>query len=281
MNVRTFILLLIGLTLLNSGLAGAAPGNVRFTKHNMSNNVDPAKGLAIGGGPNQRRIYSNEVDQVCIFCHTPHNAQPAQPLWNKAMPTQTFRLYTSSPSLSAAAKTSSLPAGSVSLLCLACHDGKTAINVLHNSAGAGIDTGSDKKVDIGGQYDNAEGGYPNPAGGGVSLGIYGGFGDYPPDIGRTATDAFAGDNLTDDHPIGFSYTAAKGAATKLNDLATVSAKSSGAIRFYPPGNRVECSSCHDPHVNYTPGTPGANVELRPFLVMSNTGSAMCLSCHNK
>ena len=266
--------------------ATAGPGNVRFTKHNLSNNMDVSKGLPIGAGADQRRIYSLEVDQECIFCHTPHNAQPVMPLWNKAMPNQTFNLYTSSRSLTPTARSASLPAGSVSLLCLSCHDGKTAINVLHNASqiSSMADNGIDKIVDIGGDYDNAMGGFPSPPTGGISLGIFGGFGEYPSNMGKTDGDDFAGNNLADDHPIGFSYTAAQGESNdRLRLPEDVNTMSSGKIRFFSPNNSVECSSCHDPHVNYTvgAGTPAGDPALKPFLVMSNVGSAMCLACHNK
>jgi DNA-binding MarR family transcriptional regulator len=40
------------------------------TKHNLS---------VSGPGP----IKSTNEQQVCIFCHTPHNASPIQPLWNR------------------------------------------------------------------------------------------------------------------------------------------------------------------------------------------------------
>ena len=37
------------------------------------------------------------------------------------------------------------------------------------------------------------------------------------------------------------------------------------------GGLVECASCHDPHDNSN----------APFLVMANTASALCLTCHDK
>jgi predicted CXXCH cytochrome family protein len=44
------------------------------------------------------------------------------------------------------------------------------------------------------------------------------------------------------------------------------------IGLYGAGSAfVWCSSCHDVHDN-------AN---QPFLVMANTGSALCLGCHDK
>ena len=37
------------------------------------------------------------------------------------------------------------------------------------------------------------------------------------------------------------------------------------------GGKVQCASCHDPHdATYT-----------PFLVVDNTGSALCRKCHTK
>lgn len=273
------IIILVGLvTLCLSSYAFASPGNVRFTVHNLSNNTKAADGFTTADG--NRNFYSNTESQVCIFCHSPHNASPASPLWNKASLTgaaTAYRMYTSSPTLTLTTRASSLPAGSPSLLCLSCHDGKTAINVLHNAssgvAASGSYSATDKVVDIGGM-------------GSAPVTLQFGFGTLSPaNLGGTDTAVSQGDDLTNDHPIGFSYTAAQGqSTTKLFDVPTVlsPAKSNGAIRFFGATKRMECSTCHDPHVNYTAGLgAGVNTALRPFLVMSNTGSALCLSCHNK
>ena len=40
------------------------------------------------------------------------------------------------------------------------------------------------------------------------------------------------------------------------------------------GPSVECASCHDPHVEET-------ATRKTFLRIANTGSALCLTCHNK
>lgn len=279
--------IVIGCSLLILGVAAsatvfAATTGVRFTVHNLSNNTDATKGF----DTTQKNFYSSNVDQVCIFCHTPHNAKPARPLWNKATLTAatTFKMYTSSATLSPTTKASSLTADSPSLLCLACHDGKTALNVLHNSkvgtdaqpfgyaagdilVNAGTSSGVTRSI----QY------YAEGLGFKSSMNIGG-------TEGSPATRA-AGDNLTDDHPIGFNYFNAwnTSAATKaaLHDTGVVNTNSSGKIRFY--NGKLECSSCHDPHVAYDAsyGNALADETLRPFLVMSNVGSALCLSCHNK
>jgi predicted CXXCH cytochrome family protein len=65
------------------------------------------------------------TDQICVFCHTPHNAKTPQlaPLWNHVSTTATYTLY-SSPSLNAAP---GQPANN-SKACLSCHDGTVAVD---------------------------------------------------------------------------------------------------------------------------------------------------------
>lgn len=274
--------------LATGAIVNAGPGNIRFTAHNMSSNDDPAKGLTQG----QRHQVSLEQEEVCIFCHTPHNAKPAIPLWNKVTPTQTFRMYTSSQSLTSVAKGVTAP-GPESLLCLACHDGRTAINVLHNSK-VGQDYDGKKKVDIGNAYEDP-GAPPELSGTGIPLQFFTFGGIYRANLGQTtyyddglkALDAYAGNNLMDDHPISFSYTAAYNekisqGQNSLKDINAIDAR----IRFYGSNMRLECSSCHDPHVAYgytfdRADTGVGDKALTPFLVRDNSGSALCLSCHNK
>jgi predicted CXXCH cytochrome family protein len=59
---------------------------------------------------------------LCVFCHTPHNANPTRALWNRELPGVTYQLYASS-TLHAALNQ---PTGS-SRLCLSCHDGLLAL----------------------------------------------------------------------------------------------------------------------------------------------------------
>ncbi|HMK30888.1 MAG TPA: cytochrome c3 family protein [Terriglobales bacterium] len=63
-------------------------------------------------------------EQLCIFCHTPHNSNPGTELWNQTMGTRDFATYTSSTLQSTVPPvTSSDP----SKLCLSCHDGTIAL----------------------------------------------------------------------------------------------------------------------------------------------------------
>lgn len=73
--------------------------------------------------------------EVCIVCHTPHNAQAATvgPLWNHLVTTQTFVPYgASSATLNAAV---GQPQG-ISKLCLSCHDGTTQMDDFGTNPGS-------------------------------------------------------------------------------------------------------------------------------------------------
>ena len=91
----------------------SAPGQVMVTsptnKHNLSRS---------GPGP----VKSTAMTEICIFCHTPHNANPAAPLWNQTLSGVTYTPYTSTTMVA----TAGVPSGS-SKLCLSCHDGTVAI----------------------------------------------------------------------------------------------------------------------------------------------------------
>lgn len=71
--------------------------------------------------------------QICLVCHTPHNAATGvsdAPLWNHALTSSVFTLYTNT-TLDA---TPNQPTG-VSLLCLSCHDGTVALDSFGGSNG--------------------------------------------------------------------------------------------------------------------------------------------------
>ena len=97
----------------------AAAAQVRVNspanKHNLSTS---------GPGP----VKSTTMTEVCIFCHTPHNANPAAPLWNQTLSGATYQVYAST-TLEATVG----PPGGSSKLCLSCHDGTIAIGNTVNS----------------------------------------------------------------------------------------------------------------------------------------------------
>lgn len=104
------------LSLLLAGGTSLFPVQVMSGIDNTKHNLTP---LGLG------TFKAIEPTGACVFCHTPHNASPAGPLWNRALSAETYTLYTS-PTLKA---TLNQPTGS-SRLCLSCHDGTLAMGTL-------------------------------------------------------------------------------------------------------------------------------------------------------
>ena len=80
-------------------------------------------------------MYGQTMDQVCIFCHAPHNADlAAAPLWNRQDSLETFTMYnainTGSATLDMVVASAPDPFSSA---CLSCHDGVTALDALINT----------------------------------------------------------------------------------------------------------------------------------------------------
>ncbi len=99
--------------------ARAQAGDIAGTKHNLS---------ASGTGT----VRALSESRICIFCHTPHNATPLTPLWNRELAPRTYTVYTS-PTLKAGPL--GQPTGA-SKLCLGCHDGTIAMgSVLEPTGG--------------------------------------------------------------------------------------------------------------------------------------------------
>jgi predicted CXXCH cytochrome family protein len=99
--------------------------------------------------------------------------------------------------------------------------------------------------------------------------------------GATGTNYVAGNmqvgiDLTDDHPISFTYSTGFADPDLFDPTVAASGLPGGGnvnedMLFGPGNDQVECSSCHNVHDD----TFGA------FLVKSNAGSALCLTCHDK
>jgi predicted CXXCH cytochrome family protein len=96
------------------------PAQLENTPHNLSKT-----------GPGTIKAIAE--DRICIFCHTPHNAAPQTPLWNRALEeSRTYTVYTS-PTMNAVPQ--SQPTGATKL-CLSCHDGLVAsLGAVLNPAG--------------------------------------------------------------------------------------------------------------------------------------------------
>ena len=166
--------------------------------------------------------YTGLNGEICIVCHTPHNADgtvSGAPLWNHAVTAATFTLY-GSPTFNAPDITQ--PDGA-SKLCLSCHDGTVAIDSFGGTTGTDIMTGS----------------------------------------------ALVGTDLSDDHPISFTYTLYGGLADPTSASGVAGGTTIDADMLF--AGKVECASCHNVHDNTLP----------PFLIKSNATSGLCLTCHTK
>jgi predicted CXXCH cytochrome family protein len=198
-----------------------------------------ASALTIVGSAHDMRTHiSNETStQVCVYCHTPHMSagRTQDPLWNHSLSTVTSYGVYSSATMNVA-PTELAGSGSSGLLCMSCHDGTVAVNSLWKQPGDG-NVGS------------------SPVTGGVLLANMA--------INSSAS-GYIGNDLTNDHPVNFSYNASITGGD--NDLR---AAPTGSIVLF--AGSVQCGSCHNVH---DPAFP-------PFLRQTNGGSAVCLACHDK
>jgi predicted CXXCH cytochrome family protein len=131
-RMRSFTFAVLVLCLLGSGtvsrLEAQTASDMINTRHNLS---------VSGPGP----IRALTETRICVFCHTPHNAAPLSPLWNKELEPQIYTVY-ASPTL----KAGQLPQPSgPTKLCLTCHDGTIAMGAVINPA-AGIAMGGGDRL---------------------------------------------------------------------------------------------------------------------------------------
>jgi predicted CXXCH cytochrome family protein len=263
--LKRILLLSVLAVLVTSPVFGkSTTQNVKNTIHNMSSSAGLDTGYFF--------YESDNVDQVCVFCHTPHGGLLTGPLWNHELPVNVQNSFTHYNSATVSSYLSGLSVGRIvndeSLLCMSCHDGSVATTHLINNP-------------------NTLAPADNPTILGLPGEIVGLFGQTGGRIGASLADTMTETgNLSDDHPISFSYDSVVNDAKYTSSaspyyqqlrLATLAANYKGeGVRFFGTDNRVECSSCHDPHVDYETDTA-----YTPFLIRPNTGSDLCLACHIK
>ena len=265
-----------------AGIAAAQVTNIAGSPHDLS----PTGGSVVAAA-------GQAQGQICIYCHMPHNANNVgAPLWNRTNATTAFTMYSQANSstfqlANGDANTAARVVGPVSLACLSCHDGQTAFNSLNQRPMVDSDRGI-----LLSSYTFTAGGAPaaNMA-----------------DVAATGTEGSPnlGTDLTNDHPISFTYNAAlatlKG-TTLANPTTTVTGNGGGTLIIYRAGDiaqggtdtiaaqmlftkpgagtpdQLECASCHEPHMHGDSANAAGNF---PFLIKSNQNSRLCLTCHNK
>ncbi len=190
-----------------------------------------AQKAQMAGKGHDLRATGNTGD-LCGACHTSHNAGTnyAALLWNRNTTTASFTYYNTTVNADFKGGAADLTAGNkISLLCMSCHDGTIALNsVLNTPSGTTFKTG------------------------------------YVPATSSTGGHPLLSTDLSNDHPVAFSYDSSLTALPAGYKTTPTLAKLFGATG----SRRVECASCHDVH--------GIASKM---LRAPNTNSQLCLDCH--
>jgi len=122
---------------------------------------------SIGGSKHDFGQFGWAKNQICLPCHTPHNATVRDtngvvvggPLWNHTLSTATYTLYIDP-------NTGQNVTGKVdtnSILCLSCHDGTVAVDSFGGGAGTQQMTGGLLGTDLSNDHPMGENAvWPNP-----------------------------------------------------------------------------------------------------------------------
>lgn len=231
------------LALLSSGAAD--PAGVNAAQYSLATVVGSKHDLSYDSS--RCDIHSfNDYYEVCVYCHAPHHTDPNQkPLWNRYAPTGPYTPY-SSPDIPSPGQP-----GPYSLLCLSCHDGTLAVDLVWAAPGYHS------------WWESGLHGAMTTAGTNSFLNC----GTYCHKYGSSWHDAsltYLTTDLSNDHPVGIEYPSSSKYA-----VPPPGGKFANGVRLV--NNRVECVSCHNPH----------NPVDRPFLVTSDSNSALCYTCHLK
>jgi len=265
---------------------GSAANGIGFSRHNLGK---------YGDAPRTETTFD-----ICVYCHTPHRpSDKGGPLWSgKEGGPMSFTAYGTNIE-DAKSNISGLNApglGSPSLACLSCHDGSTAFDNLANSPGK-------KRENRGNTPDK--------------LGFLLSVSRMDPSV--VSTRLMTGPLLTNDHPVnvlfrggryaslrpkntvisqidlvaGLFSTTSTTSTTRLKILNLWSIKGfisdTATISDLLRDDRIECSSCHDPHFNNKSWLETANrfknwddmdgLFLRR--IGGNFASGVCRTCHGK
>jgi hypothetical protein len=241
-----------------------------------------APGDGIIGGPHDLRGLSGVAldggasGRVCAFCHTPHHAATTGadylPLWSRATDSASFTTPYASATIDALELNESTSDKAIgpTRLCMSCHDGTIAPDQHYASNGGATVLSGDTFA----------------SGAGVGAGAAG---------------------LSNDHPVGFSYTdVAVGPASGNPDAAAIAAAVAAGgqdpwirqadasyknntyqikvqDRLFASGGKsfMTCATCHDVH-NKKNLYPGSGAEPVNYLTLAGQASSdLCLSCHIK
>jgi hypothetical protein len=213
--------------------------SIKDTKHNLS----------VSGPGDVRAVHET---QICIFCHTPHNAYPAHPLWNHEVTAVVNYINYWSPTLqSYASEAEAPPIDGYSRLCLSCHDGTVAIGSIISS---GISCGDEiLMVTVPGVIESGK----------LISGASG----------------YLGTDLSGGHPVSIIFDVSLANKRNSADPPLTRLKwpvNDPDVKLHPTqgGYGVQCTACHDPHTNKAAGG------WPPFWHKS-THDEVCIVCHEE
>jgi predicted CXXCH cytochrome family protein len=221
----------------SDAMTGQNPGTgIQNTSHDLRRD---------GGSAYIGMEASATQERICNYCHTPHNNMtPAEaaaagttryPIWSHASTTITlFQTYTR-------VSDSIGQPGSVSSICLSCHDGSVAGNVYGHVLPTTIWEVSKKEA-----------------------------------ADKTRIRLSYTDYRSHHHPIGLDYNAVEEKDDEFNPATSVllgENKHGMTIGDLLWNGRVECTPCHDVH--------NSNNEGGKFTWVADYRSNFCLTCHNK
>ncbi|MBI4698950.1 MAG: hypothetical protein HY758_08615 [Nitrospirae bacterium] len=236
-------------------IASLSYGGIKNSKHDLSH-VSGTTHAAEGVDE-----FLNNYGEVCVYCHAPHGATSSALLWNRSLNAPgSYTLYGSNTMVNTPTTVST-----VSLMCLSCHDGTFAVDMVSNAPGSGVNTS-------GPWYGVPEDTVHAQMGEGSAFGspsYCGGCHDDQQIFGEThdARASYLTTDLSNDHPVSMAYP-----DTSTDPYFKTPAQViSGGLRLYESGNKVECSSCHNVH----------NPAITPFLRKASAGGVLCTTCHNK
>lgn len=178
----------------------------------------------IAGTAHDLSTFTNTTE-VCVFCHTPHDSLVQAPRATNQYPLWNHQLSVAGPFLvydSVTMEQHPPSAGyddfngndnTSTALCMSCHDGTVAVNLLQNGPGPGDVDPTLTGNSPGGGVDQADGLLDNGP-------------------------AFLDVDLTNDHPVNLDYATSFATDTELVAAA-------GGLTLF--GGRIQCATCHDPH----------------------------------
>lgn len=232
----------------------ACGADIRSTPHNLSGNSSTEGKL--------------DERQICVFCHTPSidlgkaavNQLPAHsPYWQTSLPREhAFVIYDDIGRLGLGKDS----VGTQSIACLSCHDSNQAFSVGKTTADHPFGVPYRGLIQRGGL---------TPSGMRRGNGEKANAAPYREAEHLKALEDFraASTATIEERAVWWVSTTGITARRTRNDLPLYSRTDEESGQSEVPF--IECSSCHDPHT--------ANAQL--FLRVSNEGSKLCLTCHQK